>query len=59
MYEKTLQRKKDERKQKAIQDGRIYAKGRPKYIKTSTIGCSAITDLENNLQNINLSLVLV
>ena len=60
VYERTLQRKKDERKQKALEQGRIYSRGRPKYIKTITeqsaitTDCSTITDLENDLQNINL-----
>jgi hypothetical protein len=60
-YERTLQRKKDERKQKALEQGRIYSRGRPKYIEESTTGCSAITTdcsaitgLENDLRNINL-----
>ncbi len=47
-YERTLQRKKDERKQKALEQGRIYSRGRPKYCEAHTTG------LENDIQNINL-----
>ena len=35
-YERTLQRKKEARAEKALQEGRVYARGRPVKISTPT-----------------------
>lgn len=35
-YQRTLQRKKEARQEKALQEGRVYARGRPVKISTST-----------------------